>query len=77
MDTVSSMDAVSRRQVLGGMAVGVAAVGAVVAGLDSAAGTVAGVALGVDADVALNPVTRPLCSADWAAVCFQTPSTSL
>lgn len=33
MDTVSSMDAVSRRQVLAWMAVGVAAVGAVVAGL--------------------------------------------
>lgn len=72
------MDELSRRQVLGGMAVGVAAVGAAVAGLDPVGSTVAGVASPAgDTDMALNPVTRPLCSADWAAVCFQTPSTSL
>lgn len=67
----------SRRQVLGGM-VGAAAVGAVFTGLDAAGtSTVSGSALAGDADIDLGPVTRPLCSADWAAVCWQTPPTSV
>lgn len=69
------MDAVSRRQVLGGMAVGAAAVGAVVSGLDSAGRAIAGVAAPADVTSA-HPVTRPLCSADWAAVCWQTPAST-
>ncbi len=68
----------SRRQVLGGMAVGAAAAGAVIAGLATDAdSTAVGITAAGESEIPQGPPVRPICAADWAAACWWTPSTAV